>query len=169
MAKPCLNRRNNDQSGIENHIFGLRIPQQNWKEKLKWWQYATCVWRFKLKYDYIFCSQDILQICEKENFKIWKAYNETRVNWGCCYALLKQRIYCTNNNLHNQRTAKGTMSRDFRTSVFFSPTNLSWATDYHPKIFSNLVSIMPRYLRVQYCMCQLCAICGIAQSQFPKL
>jgi hypothetical protein len=41
---------------------------------------------------------------------------------------------------------KGTVSRDFRPSVFL-PINPPWATGYNRKIFSNLVSISQRYLQ----------------------
>jgi hypothetical protein len=44
----------------------------------------------------------------------------------------------------------------------FLPSNPPWDTDYHPKIFLNLVSISPRYLQI----CVVSMLCGVATRRY---
>jgi hypothetical protein len=41
--------------------------------------------------------------------------------------------------------AKRGQCREIYDPKFFSQINSPWVTDYHPKIFSNLVSMLPKY------------------------
>jgi hypothetical protein len=55
-------------------------------------------------------------------------------------------------------------SREIFDSRFFSRINSPWVTDYHPKIFTNLVSILQRYSQI----CVDSALCCIARSRPEK-